>query len=106
MNPKDDLEVKIGQAWKAHYAGEDESAVGQFLSIIDEAPDSADAYWGLGLAYRDLGDKHNALQAFEKVKALVADQIEQEAGQWGRFFMLNRMVTQQIEQMNEFMDNT
>jgi lipopolysaccharide biosynthesis regulator YciM len=98
MNQQD-LDSKIGEAWKAHYAGHDQTAVDQFLALVEEAPDNIDAHWGLGLSYRDLGDKDKAIQTFQKVKSLVSQKLETESGQLGRYFMLNRMADQQLERM-------
>ena len=61
-----------------------------------------DANWGLGLAYRKAGDRASALQIFQKVRDLVAQQMDVKSDDYERLFMLKRMVTQQIEQMNDF----
>jgi lipopolysaccharide biosynthesis regulator YciM len=101
MNQKN-LDAKIAEAWKAHYARQHQVAVEKFQALVAEAPDNIDANWGLGLSYRGIGDKENALQVFQKVKALVAEQLESDSEERERYFMLSRMVTQQIEQMSTF----
>lgn len=103
MDQKQDIDTKIGNAWKAHYDGQNDVAVERFLQLLNEVPDHIDAFWGLGLSYRNLGDQRQALEAFQRVKQLVTMQLETETGQLGRYFMLNRMVDQQIEQMDEFL---
>ncbi|NDJ76148.1 MAG: tetratricopeptide repeat protein [Chloroflexi bacterium] len=100
---QNEIDAKIGEAWKAHHAGNQETAIEQFLRLIEDVPDHIDAYWGLGLSYRDAGNQESALEAFHKVKELVLVELESEGGQRGRYFMLNRMVDQQIEQMNDFL---
>ena len=99
-----DIGAKIGEAWRAHYQGQDQAAITRFLQLVTEAPDNIDVYWGLGLSYKDAGDKTNAVQVFQKVKSLVTTLLESEAGQFERYFMLNRMVDQQIQQMNDFLN--
>lgn len=99
-----DLDARIGEAWKAHYAGEYYTAVEQFKLLAAEAPDHIDAQWGLGLSYRHVGEKEKALAAFEQAKALIDAEISANPGEHGRLFMLNRMVTQQIEQIADFLD--
>jgi len=101
MNQKE-LDAKIAEAWKAHYARQHQVAVEKFRQLVSEAPDNIDANWGLGLSYRSIGDKENALQVFLKVKELVATQLARDLEDRERYIMLSRMVTQQIEQMSSF----
>ncbi len=72
--------------------------------LVNQVPDHIDANWGLGLSYRKAGDKANALQVFQKVRDLVTQKLEANPDDYERFFMLKRMVTQQIEQMNDFLE--
>jgi len=99
-----ELDAKIGEAWQAHYDGQHRTAIDRFKTIIEEVPDHVDANWGLGLSYRKSGDRENALQIFEKVRDLVRAKLDAEPEDYERFFMLKRMVTQQIEQMSDFID--
>ena len=93
----------IAEAWKAHYAGRQEDAVQQFGQIVADLPDNIDANWGLGLTYRKLGQLDNALQVFQQVDQLLSAALETDSpDDRERFFMLKRMVKQQIEQMSEF----
>ena len=101
MNDQE-LKAKMNEAWKAHYAGQHDVAIEQFKQIVIDDPEHIDANWGLGLAYRAHGDKDNALKVFQKVKDLLSVKIEAESDQRERYFMLNRMVIQQIEQMSDF----
>lgn len=103
MNDNDqELKTKINEAWKAHYAGQHDAAIERFKQVVSAAPEHIDANWGLGLAYRARGDRENALKVFQIVKTLVTTKINEETDQRERYFMLNRMVTQQIEQMSDF----
>ena len=97
-----DFDKKISMAWKAHYNGQHEQAISEFKQLVNLAPDNVDANWGLGLAYRKAGDKANALQVFQKVRDLLVQQMDVKSDDYERFFMLKRMVTQQIEQINDF----
>jgi hypothetical protein len=103
MNSQD-IDVRIGEAWQLHYDGNDAAAVEKFLVLVDEVPDNIDAHWGLGLSYRDSGNKSRAKETFRKVKQLLTMIIEGEDGERGRYLMLARMVDQQIEQMEDFLD--
>jgi tetratricopeptide (TPR) repeat protein len=98
MEPQN-LDAKIEAAWQAHRQGQNDAAVEEFQHILAEAPDHIDAYWGLGLSYRDLGNQSGAVDAFNKVKELIATRLAEESVQPGRYFMLNRMADQQIEQL-------
>ncbi len=99
---KNDIDVRIGAAWKAHYRGQDDIAIEQFRQLVAEAPDHIDANWGLGLSYRDAGRIEDATQVFHKVKDLVGAQLEEQSTERERFVMLSRMVDQQLAQINEF----
>jgi tetratricopeptide (TPR) repeat protein len=101
MNEQE-LKTRINEAWKAHYAGQHDVAIERFKQIVTEVPDHIDAYWGLGLAYRTQGQRDNALQIFRKVKDLLATKVDAESDDRGRYVMLSRMVSQQIEQMADF----
>lgn len=99
---QNDVGVKLGEAWQAHYDGQQEVAIERFQAIVAEAPDHIDANWGLGLSYRKVGDAENALLVFRKVQELVESALEANTGNYERFFMLKRMVSQQIDQMSDF----
>ncbi len=101
MDPKE-TKSRIGQAWKAHYSGAHEAAIKQFAQILAEVPDNIDANWGIALSYRKAGDKDKSLQAFKTVADLIAKAVETDSEDKERFFMLQRMVKQQIEQMADF----
>ena len=99
-----DFDTKISMAWKAHYNGQHEQAIEQFKRLVNQVPDNVDANWGLGLSYRKAGDRASALQVFQKVRDLVTQKLEATPDEYERLFMLKRMVTQQIEQMNDFIE--
>ncbi len=102
MNNKNDFDARVAEAWKAHYAGQQDVAIQKFIQVVAEAPDAIDARWGLGLSYRKAGERDSALEVFQQVDALLAKALEQETENQERFFMLKRMVKQQIEQMSDF----
>jgi cytochrome c-type biogenesis protein CcmH/NrfG len=97
-----DLDERIGEAWKAHYDGNQQAAIEQFKAIVSEAPENIDANWGLALSYRNAGDRAQAVEVFKKVRDLLTVKLDAKPDDYERFFMLRRMVTQQIEQMGEF----
>lgn len=101
MNEKE-IDVKIGEAWKAHHKGEQQKAITQFKELVAQAPDNVDALWGLGLSYRKAGDLESALDAFERARSLVKAQLDENPAEYGRLFMLNRMLSQQIDYMANF----
>lgn len=103
MTQKDELGAKIGQAWRAHYGGQNDAALKDFLQLAEQYPDHVDVLWGLGLTYRKIGDLDNALQAFQKVRELVDLEVDPTSENYERFFMLKRMVAQQIAQVDQFL---
>lgn len=100
---ENDIDVKIGQAWKAHYKGDQTTAIEQFKELVAQAPDNIDALWGLGLSYRKAGDLENARQVFTRAKELVQEEQEKMPGELGRLPMLSRMIDQQLEFISDFM---
>lgn len=105
MEQSKNIDVRIGEAWKAHYQGQDKLAIEQFTSLVKEVPDNVDAHWGLALSYRDAGDLGNAAQSFETAKSMIAARLEgqgDESAERERYVMLSRMVEQQITQLAQF----
>ncbi len=98
MNQQD-IDARVGDAWAVLEAGDYQTAVAQFEQLVAENPDHIDAQWGLGLAYRRAGNTEGALRAFERVKAMVEAELAEHPEEHGRWFILNRMVHQQIEQL-------
>ena len=101
MNQQD-FDARVGVAWEVLQAGDHRAAIAEFEQLVAEDPDHIDAQWGLGLAYRHAGDFENALRVFERVKALVDAELAQHPEEHGRWFILNRMVRQQIAQLTDF----
>ncbi len=98
MNQQD-IDARIGAAWEALRAGDHQTAVAEFEQLVAENPDHVDARWGLGLAYRHAGDFESARRVFEQVKTVVEAELAQHPEEHGRWFILNRMVQQQLEQL-------
>ena len=98
MNQQD-IDARVGAAWEALQAGDYQTAIEQFEQLVAEHPEHIDAQWGLGLAYRHAGNRESALRAFEQVKAMVEAELTEHPKEHGRWFILNRMVQQQIEQL-------
>ncbi len=96
-----DIDARVGAAWAALQAGDHQTAIAEFEQLVAEYPDHIDAQWGLGLAYRHAGNRENALRAFEHVKTMVEAELSAHPEEHGRWFILNRMVRQQIEQLAE-----
>lgn len=94
-----ELNAKIGVAWKAHYKGDQQAAIQQFAQLAAQAPNEIDVHWGLGLAYRKAGDPQKALASFLQAKNLIDEASRENPEERGRLFILNRMVSQHIEQL-------
>lgn len=97
-----EIKAKISEAWKLRHSSQDQAALDLFKQVVTTAPENIDANWGLALCYRGVGDRENALTIFRKVKDLVSERLQGETEERERYYMLQRMVTQQIEQMGDF----
>ncbi|MFW5691118.1 MAG: tetratricopeptide repeat protein [Chloroflexota bacterium] len=104
----------IGDAWALHRNNQNEEAIAQFRSILDKHPDLVDPNYGLGLAYRAVGNKEQAVQAFQRAYDLASQtlrEIRAETEAEGvaiatnlgrtdddRFMMLIRMLYQRLRE--------
>lgn len=97
-----DIDQKIGEAWKAHYKGENARAIDMFTQLAQQNPDHVDVQWGLGLAYRSAGDLDRATEAFKRAKTLIEAALAKNPQEYGRPFLLNRMINQQLDYISDF----
>lgn len=104
---------KIGRAWRLHREGDNHGALRLFEEVLAASPDSVDAHYGMGLAYKAGGELASAADSFQQAlsvteQALSAVQLTSHAeGQHGdndletnfddRYMMLTRMLKQRIE---------
>lgn len=104
---------KIGRAWRLHRNGDNQGAIRLFEEVIAASPESVDAHYGMGLAFKSMGDKQSAAGSFQQAlsvteQALSAVQLTSHAeGQHGandletniddRYMMLTRMLKQRLE---------
>lgn len=104
---------KIGEAWGLHRNNQNEEAAAAFRELTQVDEHSVDAYYGLGLSLRAMGQREDAVEAFrraynlakEKLEALRAEIAEQQGEtvtnslqmtEDDRFMMLVRMLHQRL----------
>ena len=104
---------KVGKAWRLHREDDNNGAIREFNDIIATHPESVDALYGLGLAYKASGDRAQASAAFAKALDItdsalsaVIQTSHAEGHQSGndletnfddRYMMLSRMIKQRLE---------
>ncbi|MCY4147711.1 MAG: tetratricopeptide repeat protein [Chloroflexi bacterium] len=104
---------KIGQAWRMHRDNDNNRAIQMFNDILATHPESVDALYGLGLAYKTNGEAAEAARAFEQALSIAKSalsavrQTSQAEGHHSgndletnvddRYMMLSRMLKQRIE---------
>jgi len=104
---------KVGQAWRQHRGGDNDSAIRLFQDIVRANPENVDACYGLGLSHKAIGENDAAAAAFRQAlsvteKALSAVEVTSHAeghtsgNDLGtniddRYMMLTRMLKQRIE---------
>jgi thioredoxin-like negative regulator of GroEL len=91
----------LGQAWRAHAVGRNDSAVEEFQKIASASPEDVDALYGLALSQRGAGLKAEALANFKRLLELVESASSEDDDQKARQQMLTRMVSQQIKILEE-----
>jgi Flp pilus assembly protein TadD len=87
----------LGQAWRSHTVGRDDSAVEEFQKIASTSPEDIDVLYGLGLAQRGAGQFEEAMVTFKKVLAMLEEMEPEDDDEFNRVQMLTRMVNQQIK---------
>lgn len=108
-------EERIAEAWKIHRNGKHQQAIDMFKDILSKSPELIDAFYGMGLAQKALGDKNGATKSFQEClrlarKTLDAVNLESRVeGHHGsnnlntydddRYMMLTRMVHQRLYEM-------
>lgn len=113
---------RIGEAWRLHRDGNNAEAIRVFKEIIQKAPESVDAHYGLGLAYKASNDNASAADAFQKALSLAQDAykaVRTTSGAEGnaavndlntieddRFMMLTRMLRQRLADVGVNTNNT
>jgi len=91
--------AQIGQAWRSHREGSNDTAIDQFGRILRSTPDSIDANYGLGLANKALGNKSGAVEAFQRALDLTGKVEPTGEEERARYMMLARMVSQRLEEV-------
>jgi tetratricopeptide (TPR) repeat protein len=114
-----EIAAKIGDAWKAHVERDNKTAERNFQQLVTELEKMGsaeetlhhlvDAYYGLGLARRGIGDRAGAIEAFNKSltlsdKTLLLVQGDNaqnnlQSEEDDRFMMLSKMVKQRLAEM-------
>ncbi len=108
-------EERIGEAWKQHRMGDNDSAMNIFKDILSKRPGHLDALYGLGLAQRANGDVDGAVESFNKAMQLAkealsaVDKTSVVDGHTGsndltsyeddRYLMLQTMISQRLEEL-------
>jgi tetratricopeptide (TPR) repeat protein len=87
----------IDRAWTDKAKGDSASSEAYFnqAKLLDSQ--SVDAYYGLGLIYKERGDKVNALQAFERVLELINSKVLSD--QPNRITILKNMTQSQMNML-------
>ena len=104
---------RVGEAWRLHRDGNNVQAIEIFKQVIQTAPDSVDAHYGLGLAYKASNDMASAADALQKALSLAQQAfgaVKTASGVEGhhggndldisdddRYMMLTRMLKQRLE---------
>lgn len=99
-------EQRIGEAWKQHRMGNNDSAVQAFRDILNSNPGDIDALYGLGLAQRAGGDGDGAVETFNKALTVAQEGLDINSNnnnlnttQDDRFLMLHQMISQRLEEL-------
>lgn len=105
----DQSDQRIGRAWRMHREGDNPGAIGMFQDVVLSDPGSIDALYGLGLALKASGDMSAAKDAFAEAlkqlenssaaEAALVQEHHSETNLGDRYMMLNRMLTQRIDEL-------
>jgi len=117
MAPNQHVGQQIGVAWGHHRSGNNDQAINEFEQVLSLAPDSIDAYYGLGLALRDSGNADRAIESLQKAFQITSESLEATnkvsdakgaiAGSSNdlgtddddRYMMMTRMIAQRLDEL-------
>ena len=99
----------ISAGWAAHRSGDNQDALRHFEAALAVDNENIDAYYGIGLAKRDLGQLNEAKAAFEQSLLLTRNKIEMaqpmndgnavNIPDIDRYMMLIRMIGQRLAEV-------
>ena len=94
---------EIGEAWKAHRNGFQDTAIEQFREVLEQDSENVDAMYGLGLAKKANGNILEARQTFDRLYDILEKYVQKESaeGKMERYYMLRNMVERLMKQMEE-----
>src|SRR5690606_16649524 len=108
-------EERVGEAWKQHRMGNNDSAIDIFRDILNKRPGHLDALYGLGLAQRAKGDTDGAVESFNKAMQLAKEALsavdktsvidghsgsnDLDTYEDDRFLMLQSMIKQRLAEL-------
>ena len=85
----------IADGWIAQVKGQHAEAQANFQKAIDSDPNSVEAYYGLAVTAKSLGDFAAALKAFQQSEMLIKNHLMQDDP--ARASILRQLVRVQIE---------
>jgi Flp pilus assembly protein TadD len=88
--------VQMGEAWAAHYRGQNDNALSAFERLANTAPDNIDVNFGYALCLKAAGRRASAAETFEKAKQLAQTQTSKEDDEGVRNRMILRMIDQHL----------
>ncbi len=92
-----EADALVGEAWTAHYHGQNNDAIQKFGDVLQRWPEHIDATYGLALSLRAAGQKDKAAETFRKTKSLIeAARAAQPDEDNTRLQMLLRFCDQQL----------
>jgi tetratricopeptide (TPR) repeat protein len=96
-----EFDKRVGQAWSLHIRRQYDGAIAQYQILLDEWGDHVMANFGIALSLKASGQKAKALEAFNKTKEYVANERIKNVDENSRLQMLERIVTQHIEDLSK-----
>ncbi|MCY3936238.1 MAG: tetratricopeptide repeat protein [Chloroflexi bacterium] len=116
---QDATRQQISDAWRLHREGKSDDAIDGYQAILAGNAQNIDALYGVGLAYRSLGQTDRAVESFhaaqsaletwesERVGAMKAEEPETGlpslsdpiAGEGDYYIILSRMIRQRLSEL-------
>ena len=113
MSQESEVAIALRNSWDMIRHGNYEDAISTLNDIINEVPNYVDAYYGLGLARRNLGQEAQAIEAFQRALEISQELLSEIRSQYGgddttssletteddRYMMLQRMIGQRLNEL-------
>lgn len=91
---------QLGRAWALHRKGQNDEAIREFSTLLQQSANNIDALYGLGLAQRNAGRQSAAEEAFTTCLTQIGAALAEHPNE-DRYEMLQKMTRQRLDELTD-----